>query len=264
MKENFKLINYIENLRKKGKYLFLKEEACQALNISGTAFLKSAHRLFKKGKIAHLKKGLYQIITEEYANDGSLPPEWFIDDLMKYLETPYYVGLLTAASMHGSSHHATQIFQVVCAKVIPSLVIGSVRIIFYYNKNITQIPTQKIKVPSGYINVSTQESTALDLLRYLHQSGHLNNVATVLSELAETMDPEKIANAGNQMSIRYSQRLGYILDTLGFEALTKQLNKTVSAKLTRYIPLRSDTDDTVIEKNQKWHILVNEILETDV
>lgn len=264
MKENFNLINYIENLRKRGKYLFLKDEACQALDISGAAFLKSVHRLFKKGKTAHLKKGLYQIIIEEYANDGSLPPEWFIDDLMTYLEAPYYVGLLTAASMHGSSHHATQIFQVVCAKVIPPLAIGSVRIMFYYNKNITQIPTQKIKVPSGYMNLSTPESTAFDLLRYLHQSGHLNNVATVLSELAEAMTPEKTASAGNQMSIRYSQRLGYILDTLGFEALAKQLNESISAKLTRYIPLRSDTDDVVIEKNQKWHILVNEALDTDV
>lgn len=264
MKENFKLINYIENLRKRGKYLFLKEEACQALNISETAFLKSVHRLFKKGKTAHLKKGLYQIITEEYANNGSLPPEWFIDDLMTYLEVPYYVGLLTAASIHGSSHHAAQIFQVVSAKVIPPLTIGSVRIMFYYNKNITQTPTQKIKVPSGYMNVSTPERTAFDLLRYLHQSGHLNNVATVLSELAETIDIQKIANAGNQMSIRYSQRLGYILDTLGFEALTKQLHKTILAKLPTYIPLRSDTDETVMGKNKKWHILVNEVLETDV
>lgn len=264
MKENIRLINYIENLRKRGKYLFLKEEACQALNISGAAFLKSVHRLFKKGKIAHLKKGLYQIITEEYANNGSLPPEWFIDDLMTYLEVPYYVGLLTAASMHGSSHHAAQIFQVVCAKVIPPLTIGSVKIIFYHNKNVTQTQTQKIKVPSGYMNVSTSEGTAFDLLRYFHQSGHLSNVATVLAELAETMDHEKIAIAGNQMSIRYSQRLGYILDTLGFEALTKQLHKTVLAKLPTYIPLRSDTVSTVMEKNKKWHILVNEALEIDV
>jgi hypothetical protein len=98
----------------------------------------------------------------------------------------------------------------------------------------------------------------------LHQSGHLSNVATILAELAETMDHEKIASAGNQMSIRYSQRLGYILDTLGFEALTKQLHKTVLAKLPTYIPLRSDTDSTVMEKNKKWHILVNEALEIDV
>ncbi len=264
MKNNFRLINYIENLRKEGKYLFLKEEACQALNISGTSFLKSVHRLFKKGKTAHLKKGLYQIITEEYANDGSLPPEWFIDDLMRYLEVPYYVGLLTASSMHGSSHHATQIFQVVCAKVIPSLTVGSIKIVFYYSKHITRIPTQQIKVPSGYMSVSTPEGTAFDLIRYLHQSGHLNNVATVLSELAEVMNPEKIAMAANHMSIRYSQRLGYILDALGFESLTEQLYKTVVTKSITYTPLRLDTENRVIEKNKKWHVLVNEILETDV
>jgi len=70
MKNKIKLIDYIQNLRKKGQYLFLKEEAAQALGLTNTAVLNSIHRLSKKGKIAHLKKGLYQIISEEYANDG--------------------------------------------------------------------------------------------------------------------------------------------------------------------------------------------------
>lgn len=264
MKDQIRLIDYIQNLRKKGQYLFLKEEAGQALGLTNTAILNSIHRLSKKNKVAHLKKGLYQIITEEYANDGSLPPEWFINDLMTHLQTPYYVGLLTAASLHGSSHHAPQIFQVVCGKVIPSLTVGSIKIVFYYSTDMATIPTQKIKVPSGYMIVSTPEGTAFDLMRYLHQSGHLNHVSTVLSELSAVIDAHRIAQVGNQLSVRYGQRLGYILDTLGFETLTRPLHKIVSKKSPPYIPLRSDVDNEIIEKNQKWHIRVNETLETDV
>lgn len=264
MKDKPRLIDYIQELRKKGRYLFLKEEAAQTLGLTNTATLNSIHRLAKKGKIAHLKKGLYQIIPEEYANDGSLPPEWFIDDLMTHLQIPYYVGLLTAASLHGSSHQAPQIFQVICDKVIPPITVGSVRIVFYYSKDMTIISTQKIKVPSGYINVSTPEGAAFDLMRYLHQSGHLNHVATVLSELTEVMNAEKLALVGGRLSVRYGQRLGYILDELGFEELTKPLYEVISKKAPIYIPLRSDTDNEITNKNQKWHIQVNETLEIDI
>lgn len=126
------------------------------------------------------------------------------------------------------------------------------------------ITTQKIKVPSGYMNVSTPEGTAFDLTRYLHQSGHLNHVATILSELTEVMNGDKLALVGNQLSVRYSQRLGYVLDELGFDALTKPLYEIISKKPQTYIPLRSDTDNEIIEKNQKWHIQVNETLEVDI
>jgi len=264
MKNKSRLIDYIQELRKKGRYIFLKEEAGQALGLTDTAVLNSIHRLAKKGKIAHLKKGLYQIITEEYANSGSLPPEWFIDDLMAHLQVPYYVGLLTAASLHGSSHQAPQIFQVICGKVIPPLTVGSLKIVFYYSKDMASIPIQKIKVPSGYINVSTPEGTAFDLMRYLHQSGHLNHVATVLSELAEVINENKLALVGNQLSVRYGQRLGYILDALGFEELTRPLYEVISKKPQIYILLRSDTDNEITDKNQKWRINVNETLETDI
>jgi predicted transcriptional regulator of viral defense system len=221
-------------------------------------------RLARKGKVAHLKKGLYQIITEEYANDGSLPPEWFIDELMSYLGVSYYVGLLSAATMHGSSHHAPQIFQVISNKIIPSLKIGKLKIVFYYCKNMVDTEIQKIKVPSGYINVSSPEATAFDLIRYLHQSGHLNHVATVLSELAETMNGEEVAKVSDCMSIRYSQRLGYILDALDFTSLTKQLYEKVLDKSPPYVGLRSDADYKLTDKNEKWRIYINEELEIDV
>src|SRR3990172_4716549 len=100
MKSYSYLIDYIEGLRKHGKYLFLKKEALQTLGISENALQKSIGRLSKKGKISYLKKGLYQIIPVEYESTGSLPPEWIIHDLMAHLGVPYYIGLLSAAAFH--------------------------------------------------------------------------------------------------------------------------------------------------------------------
>ncbi|MBY0273570.1 MAG: type IV toxin-antitoxin system AbiEi family antitoxin [Alphaproteobacteria bacterium] len=264
MKNYSYLIDYIESLRKQGKYLFLKKEAAQTLGISDNALQNSIWRLSKKGKVAYLKKGLYQIIPVEYESVGSLPPEWILHDLMSHLGISYYIGLLSAAAFHGAAHQAPQIFQVICNKQIPDLNLGLLKICFYESKEFDAIPTQDLKTPAGYVKVSTPEGTAFDLMRYLHQSGHLNHVATILSELGDVIDAKKLPIVGQKLSLRYSQRLGYLLDLLGHESLTAPLHQLVSSKSLRYILLRSDSPAQNAEKNKKWHILINEKVESDI
>lgn len=264
MKSYFHLMDYIEGLRKQGKYLFIKKETLQALKVSANALQKSISRLSKKGKVAHLKKGLYQIIPVEYESTGSLPPEWIIGDLMTHLGIPYYIGLLSAAAFHGAAHQAPQIFQVICQKKIPDLTLGKIKICFYMSQELDAIPTQELKTPAGYVKVSTPEGTAFDLIRYLHQSGHLNHVATILSELGDVIDSEKLPVVGQNLSLRYSQRLGYLLDLLGYESLTSHLHQLASNKSLRYTPLRPDRPAQNAEKNEKWHILINEKVESDI
>lgn len=50
------------------------------------------------------------------------------------------------------------------------------------------ISYQQLKTPTGYMNVSTHEMTAFDLVRYVKSAGYLNHVATILSELQEKFD----------------------------------------------------------------------------
>jgi hypothetical protein len=47
----------------------------------------------------------------------------------------------------------------------------------------------------GTILVSTPEATAIDLVGYQHHAGGLDQVATILSELVENINPEKLAAA---------------------------------------------------------------------
>ena len=46
---------------------------------------------------------------------------------------------------------------------------------------------------AGTMNISSPALTALDLLRYPQASGGIHHVATVLSDLAEKIDPEQLA-----------------------------------------------------------------------
>jgi hypothetical protein len=47
----------------------------------------------------------------EYREAGGPPASWFIDDLMRFLGQPYYVGLLSAAAIHGAAHQQPMVFQ---------------------------------------------------------------------------------------------------------------------------------------------------------
>ena len=163
-----------------------------------------------------------------------------------------------------AAHQAPQIFQVICQKQIPRLTLGGIKICFYGSKDFDVIPTQDLKTSAGYVKVSTPEGTAFDLMRYFHQSGHLNHVATILSELGDVIDSEKLPIVAQKISLRYSQRLGYLLDLLGHESLTKPLHQLVSNKNLRYIPLRPDSSAQTAEKNTKWHVLVNEKVDSDL
>ena len=76
-------------------------------------------RLADKNKIISVSKGFYIIIPPAYQNLGILPPAMFMDDLMEYLERPYYITLLSAASLHGAAHQQPLV-NFVCT-ILPSM-----------------------------------------------------------------------------------------------------------------------------------------------
>lgn len=255
------LSHYIDSLQAKGNYFLLKNNAIQHLNMSFAAFKSSVTRLIKKKRLVRLKNNFYLIVPLEYRNMGAPPPEWFIDQLMKEYGAKYYVGLLTAASLHEASHQQPQIYQVITNKVMRPIKIGRARIHFYFKKNFEGLPLSKIKTPTGYMLVSSPELTAFDLVSYLKQSGHINHVSTIFTELGEKIDSAKLFEVAVSFQYACIQRTGYILDYVGFKNKTKLLLQLVSP---RYYPLRADKKGNFLNKSEDWHIYVNEQLEPDL
>ena len=90
-----------------------------------------------------------------------------------------------------------------------------------------EVPVQNFSTPRGTLLVSSPEATALDLVGYARHAGGLSQVATVLSELAERIDPEKLAAAARTAPVAWAQRLGYLLEHLGSAAKTPALKEYV-------------------------------------
>lgn len=210
------------------------------------------------------RRGFYLIVDPEHRLMGALPPTWWIDDLMRFHGVPYYVGLLSAAALHGAAHQQPQEFQVVAGTVLRPLRVGRVRIRFFFRKNMGVVVTEKIKTSSGYIPVSTPEMTAYDLVRYRRGAGSIDHVATVLSELAERMDPKRllaIAKKGEELPV--IQRLGYLLERTEHGDLAGELRAFVDEQKPKMVPLEPRSSEEVSGRDVRWRIIVNASIEVE-
>lgn len=256
--------NFIIDLSAKGHCCFTTDDYQQALAVSAIAAQNAIRRARTRGDIATPYRGFHVILPPEYRAIGCLPAERFVDDLMRHLKENYYVGLLTAAAYYGAAHHAPQEFQVVVKKPRPEMVAGKVRITFVARKNIEQMEVVERKTQSGMMRVSSPELTAFDLVGYCQRAGGLDNVATVLAELAATLHSGKLRDIAFQVGpIRWSQRLGFLLNLVG--AKTKahglaNLIEELSPRMTKLDPQQAAEG----EKDRVWRIILNTVVEPDI
>ncbi|MGQ9589945.1 MAG: type IV toxin-antitoxin system AbiEi family antitoxin domain-containing protein [Planctomycetota bacterium] len=254
---------FVEGLLGQGRYTFTRQEAERRLRRSRAATYMSLHRLVKSGWLVMPRSGFYVIVDPQHRAAGTLPPEWFIQELMKHMGRRYYVGLLSAAQFHGAAHHRPQEFQVVIAeRAVRPIHAGNVHIRFHGKGPFDQARTQDAKTPTGLMRVATPETTAWDLVRYFKAGGGLENVVTVLSELAEKLDAKKLLESVKRHGeVIVAQRLGYLLDRTGRRDLTKGLaDWTQGASLQRLDP-GAPADGA--SESRKWHLLVNAELEPE-
>lgn len=254
----------IDEFAAQGRYCFSFAEMVKRLDVSPVAIKSALNRLKKKGVLALPYQEFYLILPPEHRARGCLPPQQFIPALMEHLGEVYYVGLLSAAEFHGAAHHRPQVFQVVVAKTRRSIECGQVRVEFIFRKNAATIPTEPRNTTAGIVKISTPEATALDLIGYVRHSAGLDNVATVLAELAEKIDSKRLIDVAGQSPVAWVQRLGYLLDLLEegdkADSVAGYL-KTVHPMPT---PLMPGASIKGAKKNNRWQVFVNCAVESDL
>jgi predicted transcriptional regulator of viral defense system len=261
------LEDFITELRSNGRYAFSLKEVRIKFEQSDEAIKKALQRLKKKQEIALVRNEFYVIVTPEYRSKGIPPSSFFVSDLMKFLEKDYYVGLLNAAAYYGAAHQQPQSFSIITIK--PSLrdiQKDNLKINFYIKKEWAKEDIVQKKVDTGFINVSSPELTALDLVNYFDQSGGLNRVATVLEELSETMNASKLLETAKRYSpITAVQRLGYLLeDILDKKDLSDPIKRHL--KTVNHFPvlLRPRKERSDMITGNDWKVVPNVEIETDL
>ena len=259
------LKNYILSLAAKGKSYFTESDALNALGISKIALRAALRRLKKKREIACPLSGFFLIVPPEYQSLQSLPPEQFIDDLMRYLETPYYVALLSAAQFYGAAHQKPQTFQVIISQARRNIEVGRVKISFTTKYDANQSAIRQFNTSRGFVQVADPATIAIDLVTFPQKSGGISAVFEILSDLSEYLNVENCTKVIPHLKKAPAlQRLGYFLELLGLaeqaQLCEKELKKHSYVKKALLDPHEKPEGALL---NTRWNLIINTELEIE-
>lgn len=269
MAEQYKYLDsFIDEQRANGKYSFTTKGLHIQLDVSGNALKKSLQRLKNQGAVVMVRRGFYVIVPPEYRVKGIIPTSLYINDLMKFLNRDYYVGLLNAAAYHGAGHQQPQNYSIITEGIaLRPIENDKMGIHFYIKKSWYKKEVVKKKVDTGYINISSPELTALDLVSYYDAVGGFNRVATVIEELREAIQPEKLVETAKQYEeISVIQRLGYLLQCVLDENKASNALYNYLESLGYYPVLLQPQKKKPknMTTGNKWKIVPNVEIEADI
>lgn len=251
-----------DTLISEGRYWATVPELVSRTGAPPDTVRRTLARLEKSGSVVSPARGFYVMVPAEYRKRGSIPAEWFIDPMMKHLDRAYYVSFLTAAAVHGAAHQPPQTFQAVTDRYLPPRRVGRLRLEFTASQQAPQMPFERATTRTGYFNLATRETTAVDLVWKFRWSGGSSNVATVLKELGE-IDGDLLARAAGIRERSTTRRLGWML---------QQFRPDVDLHWLRLVAEPADGEAVLLDPrgpkrghlDAGWGVRVNTVVEPDV
>mgnify|MGYP002860128200 FL=1 len=262
--------NWIYERSISGLPTFSYEEVRMAfVNLSEQVVRNELYRLANQKVIVSPYKRFYVIIPPHYAAKGIVPPYYYIDHLMRYLNKPYYVSLLSAAELLGAAHQRPQRYYV--TTTFPTFQSSKKKnslLAWQFRKRIPEMYLQTKNTETGTVKFSSPELTAIDLVQYARTIGGLSRAATVIQELVEVMDVSKITEKIlDYTTVSTLQRLGFMLEHVIMEQVMADALYDVlvrSGKRFGYVPLSHFAEWGVdTERDKRWKILINIQIEID-
>ncbi|KAA0243009.1 MAG: hypothetical protein EDM75_15985 [Chlorobiota bacterium] len=261
--------DWTESLLAGGRYTFILDEAKKSFpDVSEDSLRASLLRLSAKGKVQSVFRGFYIIIPPQYSKMGVLPPQLFLDQLMKYLERQYYIGLLNAAQYYGSAHQSPQ--ETFVFTEFPSMrdtQTAGIRIKYVSRALPSDKYIRQIKSEAGYLRISSPALTIIDLVQYQHRAGGINRIATVMAGMAED-DQLDVPDEGLIKATKTSvlQRLGVILDSLGLNHESGLLYERLAIRHPRIqrIALNPSKPKEGFHVDLKWNVIINTTIEPEI
>ena len=247
-----------------GRLAFTTDEVVQALGKSVDAVRAQLRRLKEKGRIADPHRGFHVVVPPKYRRLGCLPPDHFIPQLMAHLKQPYYVGLLSAAAFHGAAHQAPMVFQIMVPRSRRSLECGGVRVDFVARQDMNSTTVVERETPTGVLRIASPATTAVEVVGYPERCGFLDNVATVLSELAESIDAALFEAEASRAPTAWLQRLGYLLVLVEQEELAARLDRVLVERNLFTVALAPWQEMEGTPRDPRWQVAINIDVEPDL
>ncbi len=240
------------------------EECAHLLGISTNEVSQRLVRLRAKKQLVSVARGLWIVVPAEFREMGAPEPIRYIHNLMEFYDCDYCVGWLSAASIHGASHHAPQVFQIAVSKSLRKRLIGRSELQFYLRSYVPLISKKKVSLSTGSVFVCSPGATMLMAAADPAYCAGVDNAATIICELADN-HPNFINDVMTNAPLfprAAVHRLGWILDHLaethGLDALSDYCSKSSEPTVLSPGGGRSGSVD------KKWYVIENRRIEADI
>ena len=257
---------WINTREQHGQMTFsLAEISSEFSSVSSKGLKTEIARMVSRGRIQSVFRGFYVIVPVQYRLKGIIPPMYYIDELMHFLDRPYYIGFLSAAAMYGAGHQRAMQTQVVT--IPPQLNVSGRNALIDWNYR-TTIPQSLLGAKNGEMGVvhySSPELTAVDLIQFANHVGGYQRAATVLAEFVDTLDIKKIEAVFPYTTLPTIQRMGYLLEYV-LEELVKAnelFSILKSKKHWNTVLLNSKKPKIDGAPSNRWHVNANTDIEID-
>jgi len=254
--------DYLYEVQAQGRYSVSLPELRERFGPNEKAIAQKLHRLKKEKKLAQIRTGFYVIIPPQYSHQGILPTTYYLDDMMKFLKREYYLGLYSAAALHGAGHQQPMQSQIVIQQPpLRDIKTKNQHLNFFTKSAWNADWLEQKKTDAGYVQVSSPELTAIDLVHYHKQIGGLNRVIPVLEELSENLKSSKLTAISVETAFPTIQRLGYLLEGLSETKLAEALANLLATNKTNAAPLSLSHKNKKGFKNEQWNLIINTEIE---
>ena len=246
----------LTEITRQGKRIFTYEDAVKAYGSSNRRLWELLSTLVKRGWLQRIEKGKYLILPFEAGREREWTEHEFI--IGSYLIEPYYIGFHSALNYYGYTEQISRTVYIASTrrKLKSSLAVSGV------TYRLVKLPERKffgfkqITIDGYKINISEPEKTIVDCLDQIRYCGGIPEIVKALWYGRDELDFTKMAEYSRRNGNRASsQRLGYLIEILGFKA-EKAVEILLKSLSTSYAQM-----DTLSEPKgkyiERWKIIVN-------
>lgn len=269
------LERFVDELLMNGRSTFSREDAEAMLPLTRSGLDTALVRLGQRRRIVNVYKGFYVVLRPEDVAYGAPDPAQWIGPLMDHLDLDYRVSLFRAAALHGSSHQAAMVFQVIVPKQLRGFEIGRIRIQFLTQAAAAFLAVNQrefltnIKSRAGFAKTAGVELTLLDSVRYSAKAGGINGVAQMVMTFGDKAVPRRLSELAAHYETPCVRRLGFLLEHFHHVRQAKALE--VFAERAKTVALLDPSAKPIItslaedfETDTRWKLLLNGEVEIDL
>ena len=251
---------FVEERLSRGQVTFTLPELVAHTGLSVLAARNQLLRLKSRVVRVTPRQPFFLAVSPEHQIIGAPPAAWWLDAYFHWLRRPYYLGLQSAAAEYGSRAQAVQVVQVITDVPRRPLQLGRIRVEFHVKRNVSDTPARPLANAYAPLRVSTPAATVLDLIRYAAVIGGIVRTTETLAPLLPQIKSVALAAALDAApEVATLQRLGYVLETLGYTALANQVHLKLPRKLNR-VRLAPGPGRADGEYLSRWGLLANAVI----